>query len=179
MGSTLPETRSNQLRLKQQRFARNWKLLIITGAILAVGLAIALPASMASTHRAAASVTVQPDRAKRNISGAGAHTPRTGCHVTYTPTDWPGDLMADVTIENRGTTAINGWKLTFTFPGDESISSAWNTTFTQTGARVSATNTNYDATIPGGASQSLGFLGTWTSNDTAPTTFTVNGRACS
>jgi predicted small secreted protein len=179
MGSTLLQARSNQLRLIQRWFAGNRKLLIIAGAILAVGLAIALPASMASTHRVMSSVTVQPDRAKHKVSEAVAHTPSTGCHVTYTPTNWPGDFTANVTIDNRGTTAINGWKLTFTFPGDESISSAWNTTFTQTGARVLATNTNYDVTIPRGASQSLGFLGTWTSNDTAPTSFSVNGTACS
>jgi endo-1,4-beta-xylanase len=180
MGSTLPETRSNQLSLRQRRFAGNWKVLIIASAALAVGLAIALSASMAGVHRTAGSITAQPDRAKRNASRVVGPTSRnTGCLVTYTPTNWPGDFTANVTIGNRGTTSINGWTLTFTFPGDETISSAWNTAFTQTGTRVSATSTNYDATIPPGASQSFGFLGTWTSNDTAPTSFRVNGTACS
>jgi hypothetical protein len=181
--------RSNQLMLKQRRIAAHWKLIISVVGV-AAGLAIALPASMASTHRTPGSVTAQPDRAKQHISGTAAHitadpgTGRsaplsTGCLVSYTPSDWPGAFTAKITISNRGATSINGWTLTFTFPGDEAISSAWNTTFTQTGATVSARNTNYDATIPRGASQSFGFLGTWTSNDTAPTSFSVNGTVCS
>jgi endo-1,4-beta-xylanase len=175
-------------RIKRS-FAAHWKLLIISGAVIAVGLAIALPASLARAHRTAGSVTAPPDHAKLNVAGEIAHATAspatgrparrsTGCLVTYAASTWPGAFMAKVTIDNMGTTSINGWKLTFAFPGDEAISSAWNTTFTQTAATVSATNTNYDATIPRGASQSLGFLGTWTSSDTAPTSFSVNGMAC-
>jgi endo-1,4-beta-xylanase len=182
--------RSNKLSLIKRSFAAHWKLLIISVAVVAVGLAIALPASLARTHRAAGPVTAPPDQAKLNVAGVTARPatspatgPRahrsTGCLVTYAASTWPGAFMAKVTIDNMGTTSLNGWKLTFAFPGDEAISSAWNTTFTQTDGRVSATNTNYDATIPRGASQSLGFLGTWTSNDTAPTRFSVNGMACS
>ena len=188
-GSTLPETRSNQLKLKQRRFAARWKLLIIPVAVVAAGLAIALPASMASTHHPASPVAAQPDQAQHSISGVAAHTaaspaarrpaPRSaGCHVAYSSTNWPGQFMAKVTITNRGTTRINRWRLTFTFPGDQAISSAWNATFTQTGAHVSAMSTDYDNTIAPGASQSLGFLGTWNSNDAAPTGFSVNGAAC-
>jgi Cellulose binding domain len=170
------------LRLKQRRFTAHRKLLIIPVAAVAAGLAIALSISVAST--------AQPDRASRNISRVVAHAmanpdvsrpapPSTGCHVTYTPTSWQGGFTVNVTIKNEGTTRINGWTLTFTFPGDERISSAWNTLVAQTGARVSATNANYDATIPRGVSQSFGFLGTWRSSDIAPARFSVNGKACS
>lgn len=176
--------RSNQLSLIQRWFAAHWKLLIVPLAGIAASLAIVLPAN---AHRTAGSVAAQMDRTKHNLSGEVAHTPAnarptppaTGCQVTYSPTSWPGQFLARVAIDNRGATSINGWKLTFTFPGDEAISSAWNTTFTQTGARVSATNTTYDVPIPPGGSQSLGFLGTWASNDTAPTSFSVNARTCS
>ena len=169
------------MSLIKRWFAAHWKLPLISVAIITVGLAIALPASMASAHRTAGAITASHHLAKRNISAVIAPTAAnraTGCLVTYNSSDWPGAFTVKVTIDNRGTTNINGWTLTFKFPGDEAISSAWNTTFTQTGARVSATNTNYDATIPPGASQSLGFLGTWASNDTAPTSFNVNGTAC-
>ena len=176
------------MKLKRQRSAARWKLLIVPAAVVAAGLAIALPASMASTHHTASPVAAQPDRAEHNISAAvtqatanpAAHRatpPSAGCHVAYSSTDWPGQFTAKVTITNRGTTRINHWRLTFTFPGDEAISSAWNATFTQTGAHVSAMNTNYDNTIAPGASQPLGFLGAWTSNDTAPTGFSVNDTA--
>ena len=170
------------MSLIKRWFTAHWKLPLISLAVIAVGLAIALTASMAATHHTAGSITPSHHQAKHNISGVIARPTAnraTGCLVTYTPSNWPGAFAVKVTIENRGTTNINGWTLTFKFPGDEAISSAWNTTFTQTGARVSAASTNYDATIARGASQSLGFLGTWASNDSPPTSFRVNGTACS
>jgi hypothetical protein len=177
------------LSLIKRSFATHRKLLVIAAAVIAAGLAITLPASLARTHRTAGSVAAPPEHAKFNVAGPitrATATPatgrparrRAGCLVTYAATTWPGAFMARVTIDNMGTTSINGWKLTFTFPGDEAISSAWNATFNQTAGQVSAMNTNYDAIIPHGASQSLGFLGTWTSNDTAPASFSVNGMAC-
>lgn len=173
-----------------RKLAARWKLLILPVAAVAAGVAVALPASLASTHRAAGSAAPQPDRVKHSVSGYTAHAaahpggrrpapPRAGCRVTYTPTSWPGQFKAKVTISNTGTTKLNDWKLTFTFPGDETISSAWNTTFTQTHAGVSAMSTDYDAVILPGASQSLGFLGTWNSSDAAPASFRINGTTCS
>jgi endo-1,4-beta-xylanase len=74
--------------------------------------------------------------------------------------------------------AINGWMLTFTFPGDEKIINAWDATVTQTGASVSLMNVSYNTTIAPGGSQSFGFQETWTSNDTSPASFSLNGMAC-
>jgi cellulase/cellobiase CelA1 len=68
----------------------------------------------------------------------------------------------------RRTSTINGWALTFTFPGDQRITSAWNGTVTQSGQTVTATNASYNAAITPGASTSLGFQGTWTSSDSPP-----------
>lgn len=170
------------MRLNRSRLAAHWKKLLIipVGAAVAAGLAIVLPASVASTHRTAGSVRAQPNRASSNVSAVIAQTAQSaGCRVTYTPTSWRDGFTARVTIHNRSRTRINGWTLTFTFPGHERISAAWNTTFTQNGANVSATNTNYNATIPPAASLSLGFLGTGMSGDTSPTSFSVNGTACS
>jgi hypothetical protein len=104
--------------------------------------------------------------------------PPSGCKVTYTPSNWPGGFTANVTITNSGSSAINGWKLTFAFPGDEVITNAWNAAVTQAGASVTATNLSYNATIPAGGSQSFGFQGSWAANDAAPSSFSVNGSAC-
>ncbi|MCW2930450.1 MAG: cellulose-binding family [Actinomycetia bacterium] len=182
--------------LKQRRLAARWKLLVIPVVVavgVGVGLAIALPAGMASTHRRAA--PAQSDRAKDRGLGTATHATadpgtgrraashraasRTGCVVRYTPVNWPGSFLAEVTISNRGKTSIHGWTLTFRFPGDEAISSAWNATFTQTGADVSARNLSFDATIRQGASQSLGFLGALRkSKGAVPASFSVNGTVC-
>ena len=102
------------------------------------------------------------------------------CHVTYTKaSEWQGGFVANVTISNTGTAAINGWTLKFTFPGDQHVTNAWNATVTQSGTAVTATNASYDGTISPGASASMGFQGTWTANDTSPTSFTLNGASCS
>ncbi|HEX4703096.1 MAG TPA: endo-1,4-beta-xylanase [Pseudonocardiaceae bacterium] len=102
------------------------------------------------------------------------------CHVTYTKTnEWAGGVVANLTVNNTGTTAINGWTVTFSFPGDTHFTNAWNAAVTQAGAAVTATNLSYNATIAPGGNTSWGFQGTWTSNDAAPTAFSVNGSACS
>src|ERR1019366_6593846 len=102
------------------------------------------------------------------------------CQVTYTKaSEWQGGFVANVTISNTGTAAINGWTLKFTFPGDQHVTNAWNATVTQSGTAVTATNASYDGTISPGASASMGFQGTWTANDTSPTSFTLNGASCS
>src|ERR1039458_6968822 len=102
------------------------------------------------------------------------------CHVTYTKaSEWGGGFVANVTIGNTGTSGINGWTLKFTFPGDQHVTNAWNATVTQSGTAVTATNASYDGTISPGASASMGFQGTWTANDTSPTSFTLNGASCS
>ncbi|ACU73817.1 cellulose-binding family II [Catenulispora acidiphila DSM 44928] len=102
------------------------------------------------------------------------------CHVAYTRTnEWPGGFTANVTITNTGTAAINGWTVGWSFPGDQKITNAWSATATQSGAAVSATNAAYNSTIAPGANTSFGFQGTFTANDTSPSSFTVNGAACS
>ena len=145
-------------------------LIIVAAVAVAAGLAIALPASMASTHRTAGPNPAQSGRARQGLLGiAGVTTAgpravrraaaRAGCVVRYTPVTWPGSFLAKVIIGNSGKTDIHGWTLTFRLAGNEAISSAWNATFTQTGADVSARNMAFDATIRRGATQALGFLG--------------------
>jgi endo-1,4-beta-xylanase len=115
-----------------------------------------------------------------NISGSGGGGGSGTCHVTYTRnSQWPGGFTAQVTIANTGTAAINGWSLTFTFPGDQKITSNFNGGFSQTGENATLTNASYNGTIAAGASITDGFQGSWTSNDNSPTSFSINGTACS
>ena len=100
--------------------------------------------------------------------------------MTYEETDWTGQFSAKVTVANTGRTPIDGWTLTFAFPGDQAVSSAWSATFDQKGRTVTATNQGYyDASIAPGDSRSFGFLGAWQTENTAPTNFRLNGTACS
>jgi len=112
-----------------------------------------------------------------NISGSGGGGT---CHVTYTRnSEWPGNFTAQVVIANTGTTAINGWSLTFTYPGDQKVTNNFNGGFSQSGENVTLTNASYNGAIAAGANVTVGFQGTWTSNDTNPASFSINGTACS
>jgi poly(hydroxyalkanoate) depolymerase family esterase len=102
------------------------------------------------------------------------------CHVTYTKSsEWAGGFVANLTISDTGSAAINGWRLTFSFPGDQKITTAWSATVTQSGSAVTATNASYDASVSPGGSVSMGFQGTWAASDATPTSFSLNGTACS
>ena len=112
------------------------------------------------------------------LSSAAAAS-ATGCSVTYTTSSqWAGGFVANLTVADTGSAAIDGWTLTFTFGGDQKVTNAWNATVTQSGANVTATAESYNADIAAGSNVSFGFQGTWTASDAAPTGFAVNGVAC-
>jgi len=101
------------------------------------------------------------------------------CHVTYTKNEWAGGFVASVTISNPSSSTINGWTLGFTFPGDQKITSGWSATYSQNGKSVTATAMEYNRSIAPGQNTNIGFQGTWASSDANPSSFTLNGTACS
>jgi endo-1,4-beta-xylanase len=114
-------------------------------------------------------------------SGDGGEnpTPTTGCAVTYSVTNqWNTGFTANVTVKNTGAGAINGWKVAWTYPSGQQVTSAWNATVTQTGSQVTAADAGYNATIGAGGSVSFGFNGNWSGTNTAPSAFTLNGATC-
>jgi Cellulose binding domain len=134
--------------------------------------------SPSPTHSASASPSPSPSHSASPSASPTGGTGTGTCKVGYTKTEWPGGLTANVTITNTGSTAVNGWTLAFTFPGDTKATNPWNATVTQTGSAVRATNLSYNAAIPPGGNVSFGFNGAWTSNDASPTAFTLNGASC-
>jgi len=100
------------------------------------------------------------------------------CHVGYTVVNsWPGGFQVALSVQNTGTAALNGWTLTWAFPGDQQIASLWNGTATQTGATVTVTNPSHNPTIAaGGSYNDMGFVGNGTPD--APSNFAINGTPC-
>ncbi len=94
---------------------------------------------------------------------------------------WSTGFGATFVITNTGTTTINGWSLVFSFANGQTVSSGWNGTFSQSGSVVTITNLSYNGSLAPGASLSSepGFNGTWSGTNSAPTAFTLNGKACS
>ena len=102
-----------------------------------------------------------------------------GCRVTYTVNSWNTGLTTAISITNTGSSAINGWSLTFTLPGGQTITSGWNATFSPSTGQVTARNLPYNAVInPGATVGDLGFQATHTGNTGRPTSFTLNGTPC-
>lgn len=100
------------------------------------------------------------------------------CRVTYTTNAWNTGLTANLTITNTGTTPINGWSLIFTLPVGQTITSGWNATYSPVSGQVTARNVIYNGTIEPGASTGISFQATHTGNPAAPSSFTLNGAAC-
>ncbi len=97
----------------------------------------------------------------------------TGCSASYaTASEWSGGLVGGVTVTNTGSSALTGWTVTFTFGGDQKVTSAWNAALTQSLDYVTASNLSYNGSVAAGTSTSFGFQGTWSSSDAAPATVT-------
>jgi hypothetical protein len=101
------------------------------------------------------------------------------CSVQYVVTNqWQGGFGASVTINNTGSTTISGWTLTWSFPNGQTITQLWNGSYTQSGSNVSVSNLSYNGTIAPGGNTNFGFNGSWNGSNNAPTSFTLNGQAC-
>lgn len=109
-------------------------------------------------------------------------TSSASCKVHYAITNqWNTGFGASFTITNTGSTAINGWNLQFSFPNGQTITQLWNGSLAQNGSAVTITNLSYNGSIPAGATLNSepGFNGTWSGTNSPPSTFTLNGVACS
>ncbi|MCU7821729.1 glycoside hydrolase family 6 protein [Kitasatospora sp. DSM 101779] len=127
------------------------------------------------------SYTVKAKDAAGNVSAASAALSVTtsaggtgsGCTATYkVSSDWGAGFNADVTVTNNGTTAINGWKVTWTFGGQQKISNLWNGSYTQSGQAVTVTNAAYNGAIGAGGSAGFGFGATNSGGSNAVPTLT-------
>jgi acetylxylan esterase len=105
--------------------------------------------------------------------------PAGACRVAATVNAWNTGLTANLTITNTASTAVNGWSLTFTLAGGQSISSGWNATYSPASGQVTARSVSYNGTIPPNGSTTIGFQANHTGNTAPPTSFALNGAACS
>lgn len=100
------------------------------------------------------------------------------CRVSSKVNAWNSGLTADLVVTNTGTTAVNGWSLTFTLAAGQTITSGWNASYAPTSGQVTARNVSYNGAIAPGATVSIGFQAGHTGNSAAPTGYALNGAAC-
>jgi endoglucanase len=144
----------------------------VSGLTAATAYTFYVVARDAAGNTSAPSATVSFTTAS-GTGGGGA------CHVAYTlQNDWGAGFTAQVTVTNLGATALNGWSLGFAFAGTQQVTNGWDATWTQSGKNVTAQNLDYNRTLGGGASVTVGFNASYTGANAIPTAFTLNGTAC-
>lgn len=103
------------------------------------------------------------------------------CSVAYTASNWGGGggFTAGLHVTNLGDT-LNGWTLTFAFPSGQRVSQGWSATWTQAAnsSTVSAVNMDWNRTLTANQSIDIGFNGSFTTANTNPTSFAINGVTC-
>ncbi|WP_308290940.1 cellulose binding domain-containing protein [Micromonospora sp. RL09-050-HVF-A] len=71
---------------------------------------------------------------------------------------WQGGFQAEVRV-TAGSSAINGWTVTWTFGNGQQVTQAWSATLTTSGSTVTARNVGYNGALGAGGSTTFGFLG--------------------
>nr|AGN70390.1 glycosyl hydrolase family 9 protein [uncultured bacterium] len=106
--------------------------------------------------------------------------PPAACSVSYRVVGdpWPGGFQGEITIRNTGQTTINGWTLAFAFPGGQTINHLWGGFHTQNGANVTVQNETWNGTLPPNGTAVVGFTANGNAATSAPTSYTLNGSAC-
>jgi endoglucanase len=105
--------------------------------------------------------------------GGHAEAQAAACSASYSTTSqWSGGFVAGITVTDTGSTALTGWTVTFTFGGDQTVTSTWNATVTQSIEYVTATSMSYNGSVAAGANTSFGFQGTWSNSDAVPASLT-------
>ena len=103
----------------------------------------------------------------------------TTCEVRDNVTQrWDTGFVADVSVTNHGITT-DRWTLAWRFPSNETVVNMWNMTPTQNGADINAKDADWNAHLPAGGMASFGFQAAFDGQNTAPTSFTLNGASCS
>ncbi|MFJ9554445.1 glycoside hydrolase family 6 protein [Nocardiopsis sp. NPDC101807] len=100
-----------------------------------------------------------------------------GCEVDYQVNDWGSGFTASVEITNLGT-ALNGWTLDWSFPGNQQVTNLWNGTHTQSGQDVSVTAAGHNSSISTNGTVSFGFNASYSGSNAAPSDFALNGVLC-
>jgi endoglucanase len=80
------------------------------------------------------------------------------CTASYQTTNsWQGGFQAQVTV-TAGTSAVNGWAVTWTLAGGQSINQVWNGTLTTSNSTVAVKNASWNGALAANASTQFGLI---------------------
>ena len=103
-----------------------------------------------------------------------------GCHVSYlNQSDWGAGFTGNLTIANTSSTAWTTWTVTWSYSGNQQVSTSWNGIYSQTGQQVSISNAAWDGSVAaGGMTSVIGWNANYSGTNDNPTRFYVNGLLC-
>ncbi|MFE0464199.1 cellulose binding domain-containing protein, partial [Kitasatospora sp. NPDC058965] len=125
-----------------------------------------------SAHDAAGNTSAvsAPVSATTAAGGGGGGGGGSGCTASYTVNqDWGTGFNATVAVTDSGTAPVNGWHVSWTWPGNQTIGNLWNGALTTSGSKVTVGSLSYNATLAPGAGTSFGFSAAYSGANTAPT----------
>jgi predicted carbohydrate-binding protein with CBM5 and CBM33 domain len=89
-----------------------------------------------------------------------------GCMAMYNTTgSWGNGFQGEVMVHAQET-PVNGWTVSFTFPGSQTVTQVWNGRATSSGSLVTVRNEAWNSSVAPGGYVTFGFLG----SGTAPST---------
>ncbi len=87
--------------------------------------------------------------------------PAAGCSASlHFNGDWTTGHVATVTVTNGRSTPMTGWRVSWTWSGDQQVTNSWNTTLKQNATSVVATDAGWNGSIGVGGSTTFGFQAT-------------------
>jgi endoglucanase len=105
--------------------------------------------------------------------GAPAAAATSSCSAAYSvQSDWGSGFTASLTVTDNGTAAITGWTVTWTYPGNQTLSSGWSGTWSQSGETVTVANASWNGTLSAGQSTQAGANFTYSGTNTTPASVT-------
>jgi hypothetical protein len=119
------------------------------------------------TPRASSSVppvTPSPIRTSSPTPGGSAR-----CSAVIVENAWSNGFTATVTVSNTGTIATRSWKVSWTWPGNQSIVNGWNATIATSGSAVTAASMGYNGAISAGGNTTFGFQAGFGGTNALPT----------
>jgi predicted carbohydrate-binding protein with CBM5 and CBM33 domain len=103
------------------------------------------------------------------VGQSGGGTPgTTPCTATSRITSsWSGGYQAEVTVQNEGSAALNGWTVSWQLGSGQTVDSVWNGALTVNGDLATVRNADWNRTVASGASTTFGLVASGSS--AAPT----------
>lgn len=125
-------------------------------------------------------VTVDPTTVPPTATPAPTQDPSEwACEVEYTiGADWGAGFNAEVTVTNLRQNTIDGWTVSWDFPGEQNVTESWSSAFQQVGQSVAVSDAGWNGTITSGASVTFGFGASYSGRNDVPVNFALNGEAC-